>query len=131
MQASAEFVDPQPDPDQEQPTNRRYTEEHHRSTFTAEETRLVQFVRYTKASSFCWLVYMIPATIALLIGLFVDREIYAACDRYLRFWAVAQTTLQVLNIISKSLTLVVVCRLPYAPEPEEIEYDSVILFVRR
>merc|ERR1719282_1017999 len=121
MASPAESVDPLPGPDQERPTNRLYTEEHHRSTFTPEETRLVQFVRYTKFSCFCWLVYMIPATIALIIGLCIDRDTYSACDQYLRFWAIAQTTLQVLNIISKSLTLVVVFRLPVAPEPDEIE----------
>jgi len=108
-------------PDEEDDVLPTHNQEHTRSTFTYEETRLLKFVRYTKFSSIFWLVYLIPATFALLVALFFDRVLEESCDKYLFVWAVCQTFLQICNILIKASTLFVLSRLPSSPEPSEIE----------
>ena len=102
-----------------------HNQEHRRSTFTYEESRLIKFVRYTKFSSVCWLVYLIPATIALVFAMFYDTTFSDSCNKYLFTWAFCQTILQICNITTKVSTLFVLSRLPSPPEPEDIEYVTL------
>ena len=84
---------------------------------------MLQFVRYTRFSSVFWLAYTIPATVVLSLAIAVDHEAPYSCDRYLRAWACAQCGLQVVCVICKLLTLLITLRLPFSPEPEEIEWE--------
>jgi len=94
---------------------------HTRSTFTDRESRLLKFIRYTRFSSLCWLTYLIPATPALIIALFVDSNTSISCNKLFGIWAIVQIIIQVCNILFKSTTFLFLLRFPALPEPRDIE----------
>lgn len=106
---------------EESNTTSLFTDHHRRTTYTYDETHTLKLIQYLKFSSLAWLTFLLPASVAIIFALIVDRDITASCDIYLLVWIYIQLCIQLLSILSKSFTLIILYRLPIQLEPEDLE----------
>ena len=95
-----------------------HRQNHTRSTYTYEEQRIVETASYLRSTYCCWLIYLIPATIVLAIGIYYDSP--NSCEIPLTIWAICQLGLQIYAIIVKFFSFFFLPYLGPRPNVEDI-----------